>query len=70
MNADDLPRKLALDLVSKARNAAGLTRKQLAALSGVPQPDILRIERNPDRTTVRTLRRIAAALKVDVSKLV
>jgi transcriptional regulator with XRE-family HTH domain len=33
------------------------------------ESQISRIERNPDRTTVRTLKRIARALNVSVSSL-
>jgi ribosome-binding protein aMBF1 (putative translation factor) len=70
VDADDLALGLAADRISRARKAAGLTQKQLADKLGIPQSQISRIERNPDRTTVRTLKRIAQALRVDVSKLV
>jgi DNA-binding XRE family transcriptional regulator len=53
--------------IAQARRKAGLTQKQLADRLGVQQSQVSRIERNPDRTTVRTLTRIAAALGVDVS---
>ena len=69
VDADDLALDLAADRIAKARKAAGLTQKQLADKLGLPQSQISRIERNPDRTTVRTLRRLAQALNVDVSKL-
>ena len=42
---------------------------QLAAKVKMPQSQISRIERNPDRTTVRTLKKIAKALGVDVRYL-
>jgi DNA-binding XRE family transcriptional regulator len=70
VDADDLALDLAADRLAKARKAAGLTQKQLADKLGIPQSQISRIERNPDRTTVRTLKRIAQALRVDISKLV
>ena len=70
VDADDLAIELATESVVKARKAASLTQKQLADKLGVPQSQISRIERNPDRTTVRTLKRIAKALRVDVSALI
>jgi DNA-binding XRE family transcriptional regulator len=55
--------------LAKARKKAGLTQKQLADRMGVPQSQISRIEKNPDRTTLRTMKRIAAALGVEVGTL-
>ena len=70
IDAQDFGIELARDAVVQARKAAGLTQTQLAKKLGVPQSQISRIERNPDRTTVRTLKRIAKALRVDVSALI
>jgi len=69
IDARDFALQLAGERIAKARKAAGLTQKQLAARLKVPQSQISRIERNPDRTTVRTLKRIAKALGVDVRAL-
>ena len=66
VDADDFARELAVERIVEARKAAGLTQKQLGARLGIPQSQISRIERHPDRTTVRTLKRLAKALKVDV----
>lgn len=68
--ADDLALELAGRRLAQARKAAGLTQKQLGDKLKVPQSQISRIEGNPDRATVRTLKRIARALGVDVSALV
>jgi ribosome-binding protein aMBF1 (putative translation factor) len=46
-----------------ARVNRGLTQRQLAALSGVPQADISRIERGGGNPTEATLQRLAAALE-------
>lgn len=62
--------ELAAERIAEARKAAKLTQKQLGDKLGLPQSQISRIERNPDRTTVRTLKRIARALKVDLGALV
>lgn len=62
--------ELAGEEIAKARKAAGLTQTQLGARLGIPQSMISRVERNPDRTTLRTLKRIAKALKVDVRALI
>lgn len=67
---EDFEAQLAADCITKARIAKGLTQKQLAAKLKMPQSQISRIERNPDRTTVRTLKKIAKALGVDVSALI
>jgi len=70
IDADEVARQLAGQRVAKARKAAGLTQKQLGEKLNLPQSQISRIERNPDRTTVRSLKRIARALGVDVRALV
>jgi len=67
---EDAKLRLAGRSIAEVRKARGLTQTQLARKLGVPQSQISRIERNPDRTTVRTLKRIARALRVDVSKLI
>lgn len=69
VNADDFAIELATESVVKARKTAGLTQVQLAKKLKMPQSQISRIERNPDRTTVRTLKKIAKALGVDVRAL-
>ncbi len=70
VDAEVVALEFAAEKIVAARKAAGLTQKQLGAKLKIPQSQISRIERNPDRTTVRTLKRIAKALKVDVSALV
>jgi ribosome-binding protein aMBF1 (putative translation factor) len=45
-----------------ARVAHGLTQRQLAAMTGVPQADISRIERGAGNPTEATLERLALAL--------
>ncbi len=70
VDADQLARELAAQRIAKARKSAGLTQIQLGRKLRLPQSQISRIERNPDRTTVRTLKRIARALGVDVSALI
>lgn len=69
IDANALGVQLAGNRIAKARKAAGLTQKQLGDKLRFPQSQISRIERNPDRTAVRTLKRIARALGVDVSAL-
>lgn len=48
--------------VSKARAAAGISQKELAALTGIDQSDLSKIERGTANPSVGTLERIAAAL--------
>lgn len=56
--------------IAAARKARGWTQAQLARRTKVPQSQISRIERNPDRTTIRTLKKLAKALGVDVRQLI
>jgi ribosome-binding protein aMBF1 (putative translation factor) len=70
VDADKFALELAADRIIQAREAAGLTQTQLGDKLGLPQSQISRIERNPDHTTIRTLKKIAKALGVDVSALV
>jgi DNA-binding XRE family transcriptional regulator len=67
---DEYRLQLAGSKIAEARKARKLTQAQLAKKLGVPQSQISRIERHPDQTTIRTLKRIAKALRVDVSLLV
>lgn len=69
IDLDDAKAMLAAKDLIAARKSKGLTQKQLGDLIGVPQSQISRIERNPDRTTVRMMKKIAKALKVDVGSL-
>ncbi len=48
--------------VAAARAAAGISQKQLAALTGIDQSDISKIERGVYNPSVATLQRIAKAL--------
>jgi HTH-type transcriptional regulator / antitoxin HipB len=70
IDADEFALQLAGERIAAARRFAGLTQKQLAAKLSVPQSQISRIERQPDHLTVRTLKRVAQALGVNVSALV
>ena len=67
---DEFKLQLAGNKLAEARKGRKLTQTQLAARLGVPQSQISRIERSPDQTTLRTLKRIAKALGVDVKNLV
>lgn len=70
IDAEDFAAQLAADRIVAARKARKLTQKALAKKLGMPQSQISRIERKPDRTTVRTLKKVAKALGVDVSTLI
>lgn len=52
----------AASAVAAARAASGLSQKQLAAISGIDQSDISKIERGVANPSVSTLERIASAL--------
>ena len=70
VDADALGWKLAGERIAQARKAEGLTQKQLGERLNIPQSQISRIERNPDHTTLKTLKRVARALGVDVRALI
>ncbi len=52
------------------RKAATLSQRQLAALTGIDQSAISRIERGQRDVTVRQIKTIAKALKVPASVLI
>lgn len=58
-----------LDLYS-ARKALGWSQAELGKRVGIPQSQISRIECHPDATTIRSLKRLAAALGVSVLSLI
>jgi ribosome-binding protein aMBF1 (putative translation factor) len=70
IDADTSALRLAGSRLRRARIAKGLTQKQLAERLRIPQSQVSRIEREPDRSTLRTLKRIAKALGVDIRALI
>lgn len=63
VRAEELPISAAsAHAVSAARAAVGISQKKLAALSGIDQSDISKIERGVANPSVSTLDRIAKAL--------
>jgi len=67
-SVDEESRKLKMaQLIYDARNAAGLTQAQLAAMVGTRQPVIARLEdADYGQQSLRMLERIAAVLDLDV----
>ena len=63
----EVGRMIAGKRIVEARKKVGLSQAALGKKVGMPQSQISRIERNPERCTVRTLRKLAKALKVDVA---
>lgn len=68
-DADEVFAHFAATNVAQVRKAKGLTQKQLGDILGVPQSQISRIERNPDSASMRTMKRVAKALGVNVQDL-
>ena len=56
------PANPAGEVVAIARAKAGLTQKQLAALTGIDQSDLSKLERGLSNPSIGTLQRIANAL--------
>lgn len=48
--------------LKEARKKMGLTQYELAEKCGMIQPEISRVERDPERSTLRMLKRIAKGL--------
>jgi ribosome-binding protein aMBF1 (putative translation factor) len=69
IDLDSAALKLAASRVAQVRQQKGLTQMALSKKLGIPQSQLSRIEKNPERSTVRTLKRIARALGVDVTDL-
>ena len=69
VSAEDAALEIAGTWIARARKKAGLTQKQLATRLRVPQSQISRIEKNPERSTIRTMKRIARALRIDLATL-
>jgi ribosome-binding protein aMBF1 (putative translation factor) len=69
VKVDDAMLEIAGSWLAKARKQAGMTQQQLAARLRVPQSQISRIEKHPERSTLRTMQRIAKVLGVDVATL-
>lgn len=57
-------------LLTHARRRAGLTQRELAERTGIPQPAIARIERNRVSPTIETLDRLLAGTghQLDVAR--
>ena len=70
MSREEMLLRAAGSDIAAARKARGWTQAQLARRTKIPQSQISRIERNPDRTTIRTLKKLAKALGVDVRQLI
>lgn len=70
IDADDYRAQRAASQLVTIRKERGMTQQQLANKLGMAQTQISRLERNPDRTTLRTLRRVAKALGVKIQSLV
>lgn len=70
VDIEDAALRIAADRIARARRARGWTQAELGRRLGLPQSQISRLERHPDRTTIRTLKRVAKALDVDARTLV
>lgn len=55
--------------IKRFRRKQGLTQEKLAELSKIDSKSIIQIETGKRNPTLKTLRRIALALKVPLSKL-
>lgn len=69
VDADVFAAQLAGGRIAFARKARGWTQQRLATAVKMPQSQIARLERHPEKTTVKTLKRVAAALGVNVQSL-
>lgn len=70
LDAERVLSELRQSRITEARKRRGLSQRALSAKAKMPQSQVSRIERNPDSTTLRQLKRIAEALGVPVADLV
>jgi ribosome-binding protein aMBF1 (putative translation factor) len=61
-DADAVLTRIVRDGLERARRERGLTQQQLGKLLGIPQSQVSRLERNPESTTLKRLKRIADLL--------
>ncbi len=62
VDGEDTVRDIISDGIDAARRHSGLTQTELADAVGLSQPQISRLERNPDSASLGLLKRIAAVL--------
>ncbi len=55
--------------IRERRQAAGLSQEDLAALTGLSQTWISRLEKGDGNPTIETLMRVANALEINISDL-
>jgi predicted transcriptional regulator len=60
------PKYLIVQAIINRRNQLSLSQRQVAALSGMKQPAICRLERGDSNITVGTLFKVANALSLDI----
>lgn len=56
------PDRILMQAMIDARQKAGMTQKELAGKSGIAQGDISKLERGNGNPSLRTLKRLAAAM--------
>ncbi len=69
LDAEDVRAKHAARRLTEARKARGMTQAELGKKLGIPQSQVSRLEKNPDRTSVAMLKKVAKALGADVAEL-
>lgn len=67
---EDARAMLAGQKIAEARKAKRLTQAQLGKLVGMPQSQVSRLEKNPDASSMKLIKKVAKALGVPASKLI
>ncbi len=70
IDAGSVRLRVAGSRIAAIRKARGLSQDALGRMVDLPQSQISRLERDPDRASVATLKRLAEALGVSVNDLV
>jgi DNA-binding XRE family transcriptional regulator len=60
----DFKKQIAVDEIRDARKKAGMTQRDLAKKAGLSQPQLSRLEKNPRRASMASLRKVASVLGV------
>lgn len=69
VDADKALAAMAKSRIAQARTKRGWTQRELGRRLGMPQSQVSRLEKNPDSSTLRQIKRVAEVLGVDAADL-
>lgn len=69
VDADKALATMAKSRIAQARVKRGWTQRELGRRLGMPQSQVSRLEKNPDSSTLRQIKRVAEVLGMDAAEL-